>query len=498
MACLHGRLAARLQCLVCRHRAHVSWRPPQPGARAASAAAVRRCQPGAAGGRHWRPRRAATGPARAVELEAPQLAPAHPLVGERMSWEGRSAACGDLRPEREGDALAVCGWVHRQRNLGGVCFVDVRDSSGLLQARAPGRRGAACAAQVAAPVTKRQRARSGHLQPAPPAPLRHGLRSRLRRGVKRAPGRDPAALSSLSGRQGPAGAAQVVSSPGEFPAAARALERVRAEYVVRVAGTLRRRKDPNPQLPTGAVELLAEQARLPAQRSPGCAPSRMHGRGRARPCRTAIACAPCGRLPARRSLRALHAWPLPACVDSRAETPTARWCRRGLGRRSLAASAVGRPFLSAPQAARRVRVGLTQHGWRAGDGAERGQRGAALPARGHGRARQRGGPPAPPHPGPAVSRSRARARASRAAAALACMRTCAPGSALRLCMERRACGLRDCRWRPKACEHPQTYSTDKCYYSKLPYNAIQRAFTVHLLAYQKPMTGGRGTISTPL
>jgi len=138
MACLHGRLAARLQCLVRRHRAHVSWRPPQPSARAASAAAVRRCQPGAAGCRHWRSRRLTTTPARAVELEAPQLVPARPLVGERMSWEGRSAACGELRPEREGDALAVCGWVHRQRNLGGVCFVDVRDSSGLLQARAPG------------------------------------------------------------------------------------------------------------------------------------------------------------------------------------------------------------------------------------------------------------------------------------------------------------------------------------------------------------------------
>lgn len=84
--------------------------------------------------------------------------------------------------------------------------------------------------------------------------------------MKRVPGRGPAALSSPSRSQGPADTAQVVSSPGEFPAAARALERVRAEYVVRVAGTLRLRKDPNPQLPTGAVELLAEEARRPAQR----------------------------------------------------------------------------------------------------------------------------------------------------------------------------------------------------------------------------------------
>ncbi|KAK9819377.1 hypothetical protein WJX81_001266 [Elliptochloris bilobata] len=55
------------------------------------------------------------------------------------------------------------------------------------------------------------------------------------------------------------GLLQVVSSPGCFPEAAAAMERVRAEYVVRVTGTLRRRKDPNPQLPTGDVELIAEE-----------------------------------------------------------------------------------------------------------------------------------------------------------------------------------------------------------------------------------------------
>lgn len=52
---------------------------------------------------------------------------------------------------------------------------------------------------------------------------------------------------------------QVVSSPEAFPVATEAMERVRAEYVVRVAGTLRLRKDPNPQLPTGELELVAEE-----------------------------------------------------------------------------------------------------------------------------------------------------------------------------------------------------------------------------------------------
>ncbi len=161
--------------------------------------------------------------------------------------------------------------------------------------------------------------------------------------MKRVPGRGPAALSSPSRSQGPADTAQVVSSPGEFPAAARALERVRAEYVVRVAGTLRLRKDPNPQLPTGAVELLAEEARCPARRTPGCAPPRMHGRSRARRRRTAAARAPSGRQPAWHELHAPHAWPLPARVDSRGEIPTARQCRRGLGPPVSSSQRVDRP-----------------------------------------------------------------------------------------------------------------------------------------------------------
>ena len=37
------------------------------------------------------------------------------------------------------------------------------------------------------------------------------------------------------------------------------LERLRAEYVVRVQGQLRKRVDPNPNIPTGMVELVAEQ-----------------------------------------------------------------------------------------------------------------------------------------------------------------------------------------------------------------------------------------------
>ena len=62
------------------------------------------------------------------------------------------------------------------------------------------------------------------------------------------------------------GLLQVVSADegqgGDSAAAAAAsLERLRAEFVVQVTGTLRRRKDPNPKLPTGEVELVAEKVR---------------------------------------------------------------------------------------------------------------------------------------------------------------------------------------------------------------------------------------------
>lgn len=45
----------------------------------------------------------------------------------------RSGYCGVWRKEQIGQILSVCGWVQRQRNLGGLIFVDLRDRTGLLQ-----------------------------------------------------------------------------------------------------------------------------------------------------------------------------------------------------------------------------------------------------------------------------------------------------------------------------------------------------------------------------
>ena len=45
----------------------------------------------------------------------------------------RSNYCGDLRIGDAGKTVHLCGWVQRQRDLGGLIFVDLRDRTGLVQ-----------------------------------------------------------------------------------------------------------------------------------------------------------------------------------------------------------------------------------------------------------------------------------------------------------------------------------------------------------------------------
>ncbi|MBO5066597.1 MAG: aspartate--tRNA ligase [Clostridia bacterium] len=50
-----------------------------------------------------------------------------------MNGLKRSVFCGDLRAENIGNEVTVCGWVAKQRDLGALIFVDLRDKTGIVQ-----------------------------------------------------------------------------------------------------------------------------------------------------------------------------------------------------------------------------------------------------------------------------------------------------------------------------------------------------------------------------
>ncbi len=65
----------------------------------------------------------------------------------------KSHPCGDLRTDHEGAVVTLAGWIHRRRDHGGLIFIDLRDSAGIVQVvlhpdRAPQAHAAAASVRV--------------------------------------------------------------------------------------------------------------------------------------------------------------------------------------------------------------------------------------------------------------------------------------------------------------------------------------------------------------
>lgn len=121
-------------------------------------------------------------PSEGKQASAPS--PPDTLLSAQLSWPSRSHYCGKLREIDCSDSVPVvlCGWVDRNRDMGGLQFLDIRDHTGIVQ---------------------------------------------------------------------------VICEPQTYPEVSKIASRLRNEYVVRVEGQLRLRKDPNTKLATGQVEVLA-------------------------------------------------------------------------------------------------------------------------------------------------------------------------------------------------------------------------------------------------
>ena len=52
---------------------------------------------------------------------------------DRMDGVKRTDYCGTLRAGDQGREVVVCGWVQRQRDLGSLIFIDLRDRTGIVQ-----------------------------------------------------------------------------------------------------------------------------------------------------------------------------------------------------------------------------------------------------------------------------------------------------------------------------------------------------------------------------
>ena len=54
-------------------------------------------------------------------------------MGEKMGSLRRTNMCGELRESNIDEEVVLMGWVQRERNLGSLIFIDLRDTTGICQ-----------------------------------------------------------------------------------------------------------------------------------------------------------------------------------------------------------------------------------------------------------------------------------------------------------------------------------------------------------------------------
>lgn len=52
---------------------------------------------------------------------------------ETLEGLKRTDYCGTLTAKDVGRTVTLCGWVQRQRDLGSLIFIDLRDRTGIVQ-----------------------------------------------------------------------------------------------------------------------------------------------------------------------------------------------------------------------------------------------------------------------------------------------------------------------------------------------------------------------------
>ena len=54
-------------------------------------------------------------------------------MAESMTGLKRTHRCAELSEANIGEKVTIMGWVQKNRNKGGIVFMDLRDRSGILQ-----------------------------------------------------------------------------------------------------------------------------------------------------------------------------------------------------------------------------------------------------------------------------------------------------------------------------------------------------------------------------